>query len=434
MRKKKVVFKRTFLKNKLAKLFKNKNMMSRILVTILLLLVYRVGSFIPIPFVNVGAFKQLISGNSFFQYYDLFSGGNFSQFTIFSMGITPYINASIIISLLTMAIPKLYYLQKEGGEQGRREIERVTRWLTVVLSAVQGLALVIAYKQIINNSTPFKLAVVASIIIAGSLALVYIGEKITEIGVGNGVSLIIFISIATRIPTTVRSIITLTRAKTLSPIEDVILIAVILSALLVVTTINESERQIPVRYSGRSGGKLSLQEEESYIPIKVNMAGVIPIIFASSVVLFPTMISQFVPTSAFAKWTTKYLAWGSPLSLVLYVVLTYLFSFYYTNVVFDPEDVANKLHQNHGLIPGIRAGEKTERYLRSISYSLTFWGGLFLAVIAVMPSVLSYFIQGLSMQFGGTSLIIIVGVALETIKQIESNLTLTGNGNGFLTW
>lgn len=407
--------------------------MSRILITVLLLLVYRLGSFIPIPFINVGAFKQLISGNKFFQYYDLFSGGNFSQFTIFSMGITPYINASIIISLLAMAIPKLYYLQKDGGEQGRREIERITRWLTVILAGIQGFALVMAYKQIIIHYSVFKLIAVSIIIISGSLALVYIGEKITEIGVGNGVSLIIFISIATRIPTSIRSIVLYSKSKAITPVQDIILIAVVAAALFLVVAINESERKIPVRYSGRSGGKISFQEDESYIPIKVNMAGVIPIIFASSVVLFPTMLSQFIPATAFAKWTNKYLTWGSSLSLVLYVILTYLFSFYYTNVIFDPEDVAKKLHQNHGLIPGIRSGKKTEQFLRSISYSLTFWGGLFLAIIAILPNILSFYIKGLSIQFGGTSLIIIVGVALETIKQIESNLTLTGRGDGFLS-
>lgn len=402
----------------------------KILFTLALLFVYRLGSFIPVPYIDAMQLAKLINDGGIFGLFNIISGGNFGNFTIFAMGITPYINASIIMNLLAFAIPALESLQKEG-EEGRKKLAQYTRYLTIVLAIVQALGMSLSYGDLLVEKTAFTVFVVVLCITAGTTFLMYLGEEITENGIGNGISLIIFVSIISRIPSGISTIYEYVQAETLSIVGVILLIIFIIVSTVAVVAVTEGQRKIPVQYAKRVVGRKMYGGQSTHIPLRVNMAGVIPIIFASSLTLFPATLAQFFPNSGFSQWVAKYLAWGTPTTTIIYVILIVAFTYFYTAVTFNPFDIADNIKKQGGYIPGIRPGKPTVEYFTRIMNRLTLFGGIFLALIAIIPIIVGNFMGGVSLQFGGTSLLIIVGVALETVKQLESEMTMR-NYQGFL--
>ena len=401
----------------------------KILITLALLFVYRLGSFIPVPFIDTEQLSQLVNDNGIFGLFNIISGGNFGNFTIFAMSITPYINASIIMNLLAFAIPALEKLQKEG-EEGRKKLAQYTRYLTIILALIQALGMSLSFGDLLLEKTTFTVFTVVLCITAGTAFLMYLGEQITENGIGNGISLIIFISIVSRIPDAVFSMYNYVTIGTLSIISVLLFLVFIVVVVFGVVAIQEGQRRIPVQYAKRVVGRKMYGGQSTHIPLRVNMAGVIPVIFASSLALFPATLASFFPTSAFANWISTYFAWGSWLSTIIYVVLIIAFTYFYTAVTFNPFDVAENIKKQGGYVPGIRPGKPTVEYFSRIMNRLTLFGGVFLAIIAVIPIFVGNF-MGVNLQFGGTSLLIVVGVALETVKQIESEMMMRHH-QGFL--
>ncbi|MBI4858081.1 MAG: preprotein translocase subunit SecY [Acetobacterium woodii] len=401
----------------------------KILITLALLFVYRLGSFIPVPFIDTEQLSQLVNDNGIFGLFNIISGGNFGNFTIFAMSITPYINASIIMNLLAFAIPALEKLQKEG-EEGRKKLAQYTRYLTIVLALIQALGMSLSFGDLLLEKTTFTVFTVVLCITAGTAFLMYLGEQITENGIGNGISLIIFISIVSRIPTAIYQMYNYVTIGTLSIISILLFVVFIVVVVFGVVAIQEGQRRIPVQYAKRVVGRKMYGGQSTHIPLRVNMAGVIPVIFASSLALFPATLASFFPTSAFANWISTYFAWGSWLSTTIYVILIIAFTYFYTAVTFNPFDVAENIKKQGGYVPGIRPGKPTVEYFSRIMNRLTLFGGVFLAIIAVIPIFVGNF-MGVNLQFGGTSLLIVVGVALETVKQIESEMMMRHH-QGFL--
>ncbi|MGI6109273.1 MAG: preprotein translocase subunit SecY [Eubacteriaceae bacterium] len=402
----------------------------KIIYMLVLLLIYRLGTYIPVPFVDTTQLQKLVGEGGIFGLFDILSGGNFSNFTIFAMGITPYINASIIMNLLTFAIPALENLSHEG-EEGRKKIQQYTTYLTIALAVIQALGLTLSWGDILTVKNGLTVFTVVLIITAGTTLLMYIGNLITENGIGNGISLIIFISIVSRIPSAISTWYEYLQIGTINIIQLLLVIIGIVAAVIGVVAITEGQRKIPVQYAKRIVGRKQYGGQSTFIPLRINMAGVIPIIFATSITLFPATIANFFPNSGFAMWVAKYFAWGSWLTTILYIVLILAFTYFYTAVTFSPYDIADNLKKQGGYIPGIRPGKPTSDYLTKIMNRLTLFGGIFLAVIAVIPIVVGNFLGGISLQFGGTSLLIIVGVALDTVKQLESEMTMRQH-SGFL--
>ena len=402
----------------------------KLIYTLALLFVYRLGSFIPVPFIDTAQLAELVNDGGIFGLFDILSGGNFGNFTIFAMSITPYINASIIMNLLAFAIPALERLQKEG-EEGRKKIAQYTRYLTIVLALVQALGMSLSYGGLLTEKTGFTVFTVVLCITAGTTFLMFLGEKITENGIGNGISLLIFISIVSRIPSAIIEIYNYVTVGTMNVVSVILLIIGVVVAVIAVVAVTEGQRKIPVQYAKRVVGRKMYGGQSTHIPLRVNMAGVIPIIFASSLTLFPATLAQFFPNSGFSMWIAKYFAWGAPVTTVVYVLLTIAFTYFYTAVTFNPFDIADNIKKQGGYIPGIRPGKPTVEYLTRVMNRLTLFGGIFLSIIAIIPIVVGNFMGGVSLQFGGTSLLIVVGVALETVKQIESEMTMR-NYQGFL--
>lgn len=401
----------------------------KIIFTLALLFVYRLGSFIPVPFVDLAQLETLVNDNGMFGLFNIISGGNFGNFTIFAMSITPYINASIIMNLLAFAIPTLEKLQKEG-EEGRKKLAQYTRFLTIVLALIQALGMSLSFGDLLIDKTTFTVSTVVICITAGTAFLMYLGEQITENGIGNGISLIIFVSIISRIPSGIGELYNYVSIGTMSAISLILLLIFIVVVVFGVVAVNEGQRRIPVQYAKRVVGRKMYGGQTTHIPLRVNMAGVIPIIFASSLTLFPATISSFFPTSAFANWVTTYFAWGSWASTIIYVVLIVAFTYFYTAVTFNPFDVADNIKKQGGYVPGIRPGKPTVEYLSRIMNRLTLFGGAFLALIAIIPILVGDY-TGVNLQFGGTSLLIIVGVALEVVKTLEAEMMMRHH-QGFL--
>ena len=402
----------------------------KIFFTMVMLFIYRLGSFIPVPYIDSQQLATLVNSGGIFGLFDIISGGNFGNFTIFAMGITPYINASIIMNLLVFAIPALENLQKEG-EEGRKKIAQYTRYLTIALAIIQALGMSLSYQDLLIDKTPFTVFVVVLVVTAGTTFLMYLGEQITEYGIGNGISLIIFISIVSRIPSGIANIYNYVQVGTLNIVSLLLLIIFIIVATIAVVYVTEGQRKIPIQYAKRVVGRKMYGGQSTHIPLRVNMAGVIPIIFASSLTLLPATLANFFPNSSFSQWVSTYLGWGQPITTIIYIVLTVAFTYFYTAVTFNPYDIADNIKKQGGYVPGIRPGKPTVEYFTKIMNRLTLFGGFFLAVIAVIPIIVGAFMGGVNIQFGGTSLLIVVGVALETVKQLESELTMR-NYQGFL--
>ena len=406
----------------LANVYKIPELRQKIIFTLIMFAVFRLGTHIPVPGVDPSAIEQLFATGNLFGLLDLFSGGAFSKFSIFAMSITPYINAAIIMQLLTVVIPTLEQWSKEGQE-GHKKTTKVTRYLTVALAFFQAIGMSIGLKQAILNPSPVSILIIAITLTGGTIFLMWIGEQITANGVGNGISLIIFAGIVAALPKNLGTIYSYLQAGTISYFNAFVFAAIALLMIVFVIYIQEGNRRVPISYAKRVVGKKTYGGNSSHIPLKVNHAGVIPIIFASSVLMFPVTVAQFIQV----PWVTTlagYFAWGTPLQTSIYALLIIFFTYFYTAVTVKISDMAENLKKYGGFIPGIRPGKPTEEYLDTVMTRITLAGAFFLAFIAVLPNLVAGATHIEGVYFGGTALLIVVGVALNTMKQIESMVVM----------
>lgn len=421
--------------------WKVKDLRNRILVTLALLAVYRAGVFITVPGANVDAIREMVEGGMLFGFLDLVSGGGFKEFGIFALGISPYINSSIIFSLLTIAIPKLEAISKEG-EEGRKKIAKYTRYGTVVFAVINSLAisLYLSRSGMLYSSSwlprPMLIITIIVTLTTGSTFVMWLGDKITEFGLGNGASLIIFAGIVARYPNYVYQIYVKQQSGTVNIVDIILLVAFMLLLCAAVVVMNMSERRIPVQYAQRKVGMRSYGGQSSHIPINLNSAGVIAIIFAISVMQFPALMTQLFgasPTSTVYKlFNTGFLSekgWFYP---ILYVILIVFFTWFYTSITFKPDEVADNLQKNGGFVPGLRPGKPTEDYITSILNRMTIIGGVFAGIVAVTPIIIgNYTPFGNSVYLGGTSILIVIGVVMELGSQLKAQLAMR-HYEGFL--
>lgn len=419
----------------ISNIMKVDDLRKRIVFTLLVLIVYRIGAFIPVPNIDSQFLKAIDQqSNDVFGLLNTFSGGALFQFSIFAMGIMPYITASIIVQLLSMdVIPRFAQWAKEG-EVGRKKLAQITRYGTIVLGLIQGYGVSIGfnnyYGSLVINPSFTTYTVIAIVLTAGVAFLMWLGEQITENGIGNGISIIIFAGIVAAFPTSIKQIY----QKLFVDAGDALFLNIILAVLIVVAIIliiagtiyvQQGVRKIPVQYAKRVVGRKMYGGQSTHIPMKVNAAGVIPVIFAMSLLVFPATIAQFWSGNSVADWIIKHfsLTSNSPLAVVLYVLLIIGFTYFYTFVQINPMQMADQMKKNGGYIPGIRPGKTTAMYLTRVMTRITLSGALFLAAISILPMIFTK-IADLpnSVQIGGTSLLIVIGVGLETMKQIESQL------------
>ena len=413
----------------LANIFRITELRQKVLFTLAMFIVFRAGTHIPVPGVNASVIEQLFRSGNLFGLLDMFSGGALSKFSIFAMSITPYINASIILQLLKVVVPTLEQWSKEG-EEGFKKTTKLTRMLTVALAFIQACGMAYGLKMAINNPGIFSILLIALTLTAGTVFLMWIGEQITARGVGNGISLIIFAGIVSRLPDGLKVIFQSLQAGTVSLLNVILFAAIALAMVVFVIIISEGIRKIPVQYAKRVVGKKAYGGHTSYIPLKVNQAGVIPIIFASSVLMFPVTIAQFVDVP-WVKAMGKLFQWGSPLQTTLYVLMILFFTYFYTAVSLNIGDLSDNIKKNGGFIPGLRPGNPTTEYLDKVMSRITLAGAIFLSLIALMPHVIGWVTRIEGVYFGGTALLIVVGVALQTMKQIES-MVLMRHYHGFM--
>ena len=410
----------------------------KIVATLLLLLVYRIGVYIPVPGLSASALAGMVGNQSgLFGFMDIMGGGAFSKASIFAMSITPYINASIIMQLLTIAIPALERMQKEG-EEGRKKLAQWVRYGTVVLAFIQGTFMYIGFSSAILHPGVLSFLTITFGLTAGTAFIMWLGEQINEYGIGNGISLIIFVNIISRGPAAAASLIGIVSAyilegKLIVGILVILgIIAVFLAVIMFVIWVTQAERRIPVQYAKRVVGRKMYGGQSTHIPIKVNVAGVIPIIFAISILtFFPTIIGLVAPTSTSPFVNALKNFNNSPIYMLVYALLVIFFTFFYTIMVFNPVELANNVRKNGGFIPGIRPGKPTSDYITKVLNRITWFGAFFLALITVLPSLLQYVTTLKNMWFGGTSVLIMVSVALDTMKQMESQLMMR-HYKGFL--
>lgn len=433
--------------------FKVKELRKKMFMTLILILIFRIGCFITVPGLTKGAFDQL-SGNGMFRLYDMLSGSAFKNVSLFSMTISPYINASIIVQLLTVAIPALERMQKEGPE-GRRKLTKITRYVTLGLALFQAIMMYLQIQGATYNLFAdagsfdfFTFLIVILSFIAGTMVLMWLGDKITELGIGNGISMLIFAGIVAGAPSAAVALYDIIVSDTISAAlyARIILVAAILivflAVIIAVVWMEGGERRIPVQYAKRVVGRKVYGGQSTNIPIKVNSSGVLPIIFAMSMLQFPATIVAFFGKSGSTTGFTGFInsfsrgsGWGY---IIVYALLIVGFTFFYNIVYFDPNDIANNLKKNGGFVPGLRPGAPTADFIKRSSHRVTWFGAIFLAVLAVAPSLIqkiaSYInedIGSINLWFGGTTVLILVGVALETVRQLESQL-LMRNYRGFL--
>ncbi len=441
-----------------ANVFKVKDIRRRLFFLLLMIVVIRIGSQLPVPGTDGEYFKNWFDSQSgdAFNFFDAFTGGSFTQMSIFALNITPYITSSIIMQLLTIAIPKLEEMHKDG-EEGRKKIASITRYLTIGLSVFEGIAMSIGFGRqgLIpalsagsDSSMPEKIGAALVVVVcmtAGSAMLMWIGERITEKGVGNGISIVLTVNIVSTMPNDFAGLYeTFVKGKTIAKgaLAALIICAIVLAMVVFVLILNDATRRIPVQYSKKMQGRKMVGGQSSHIPLKVNTAGVIPIIFASSIMSFPMVIASFLGRTEGTGMGSEVLRllssnnWCNPerpiysIGLVIYVVLVIFFAYFYTSITFNPIEVADNMKKQGGFIPGIRPGKATTDYLTKILNYIIFIGAAGLVIVAIIPFFFNG-VFGAQVSFGGTSIIIVVGVVLETIKQIES-MMLVRNYKGFL--
>ncbi len=392
-------------------------------------LVFRAGTHIPVPGVDVSVIEQMFTSGNLFGLLDLFSGGALSKFSVFAMSITPYINASIIMQLLTVVVPKFEQWAKEG-EEGRKKITQVTRYGTVLLGFVQAIGMAVGLKAAIINPSIGSILLIALTLTAGTTFLMWLGEQITEKGIGNGISLIIFAGIVSALPNGIYTIYQYLMAGTINLFNVLLFLLIGVAMIVMVIVISQGQRRIPVQYAKRVVGRKTYGGHSTHIPLKVNQAGVIPIIFASSVLMFPVTIAQFIDIP-WVKTVADWFAWGTPLQTFLYAVLIIFFTYFYTAVTLNISDMAENMKKYGGFIPGLRPGKPTADYLDKVMTRITLAGSIFLAAIAILPNFIAAVTNIPGVYFGGTALLIVVGVALDTMKQIEA-LVLMRHYQGFM--
>lgn len=418
----------------LANAWKIPELRKRILYTLMMFVVFRLGSSIPVPGINNALLDQLFQNDAgFLSFFNLMSGGSFKRFTIFALGIAPYITASIIMNLLQIALPYFENLAKEG-EAGKKKMVQYTRYGTVVLSLIQATGITLGlFRPAFTDFNLVSASVAVIVLTAGTAFLMYLGEKITENGIGNGISLFIFAGILARVPTSAGTMLQQMKDGTLNVVSVVIFCVLAILIIAGVIYIQQGQRKIPVQYAKRQVGRKMYGGHSTHIPLKVNMAGVIPVIFAISLLMFPQTIAQFWPQSAFYLGLTKWFNHSGIVWNVLYALLIIAFTYFYTSVTFNPAEVAENMKKNGGFIPGIRPGKPTSDYLIKVLNRLTLAGAVFLALVAVLPNAILAIpaFSGMQMQFGGTSLLIAVGVSMDTMKQIEAQMVMR-HYQGFL--
>jgi preprotein translocase subunit SecY len=434
----------------------------RILFTLGLLAVYRVGAVIPTPGINYEVLERFFEQNrgTVFGFLDLFSGGNLRRFTIFALGITPYITASIILQLLTVVWPFLEKLSKEG-ELGRKKITQYTRYLTVILSFIQSFGIAVTLQRspaegsspiVYNPGFGFVFMTMLTLT-TGTAFIMWLGEQISERGIGNGMSLIIFAGIVSGLPHAGTEIFSKLATQQWSPLVVILLLAMMVAVVAFIVLVERAQRRISVQYAKRVVGRKVMGGQSTHLPLKVNVGGVIPVIFASSILTFPQTFGLAFPNSRFFKNMTEALHWGEPLYNLLYVTGIVFFCYFYTSIIFNPTEVADNMRKYGGFIPGIRPGKKTAEYVETILTRITFAGAIYLALIAIIPEFMitgfhvnhlplvgrwfdnlpNWILNGMGVQFyfGGTSLLIVVGVAMDTVQQVEAQLVMR-HYDGFL--
>ncbi len=428
--------------------FRIKDIRKKLLYTFMMLVVIRFGSELPIPGVNTTYFADFFARQTgdAFNFFDAMTGGSFTSMSVFALSITPYITSSIIMQLMTIAIPKLEEMQRDG-EDGRKKIAEYTRYVTVALALIESTAMAVGFggQGLLLNFNAGSVIVAVATMTAGSALLMWIGERITENGVGNGISIVLLFNIVSSLPDDINTLYTRFMAGRNIPVavvSAIIILAIIIAMVMFVIVLQDGERRIPVQYSQKMQGRRMVGGRSSSIPLKVNTAGVIPVIFASSIMSFPVVIAQFfnVDYTGIKGWILTMLSsssWFRPeqpvysVGLVIYLVLIVLFAYFYTSITFNPLEVANNIKKQGGFIPGIRPGKPTSDYLNNILNYIVFIGACGLMVVSLVPIIVSGLFTITHLSFAGTSLIIIVGVILETIKAIESQM-LVRNYTGFL--
>ena len=410
----------------------------KIIFTALILLIFRIGNAIPVPYVDTGLLNDYINqlSTTVLGLYNVMSGGAFAEATVFALGVQPYINSSIIIQLLTIAIPALERLAREGGEEGKKKIQSITRYATVAIAILQGWGYYMLMKNygILTNTGVWAALVIIASFIAGSSFVMWMGEQITEFGIGNGISIILFAGILSRVPAMVSSMVSGLKAGTLVWWAAVLVVIGILALIVLITWVNGAERRIPVQYAKRQVGRKMYGGQASTLPMKVNMSGVLPIIFAQSIAMIPSTIAAFCKQPAEGTFWYGFLNaidTKSVLYMIFYFLMIIGFSYFYSTIQFNPIEISNNLKKNGGFIPGFRPGKPTADFIKKVLNKVTLFGAIYLGVVAILPLLIGKIVNVPSLSIGGTSVIIVVGVALETVQALESQM-LMRQYKGFL--
>ena len=404
----------------------------KIIFTALILLIFRIGNAIPVPYVNTDLLKSYLEGMSttVLGLYNVMSGGAFAQATVFALGVQPYINSSIIIQLLTIAIPALERLARDGGEEGKKKIQSITRYATVAIAILQGWGYYMLMKNygILTEKSFWVALVMIASFIAGSSFVMWMGEQITEFGIGNGISIILFAGILSRVPSMVSSMISGLRAGTLAWWAAVLVVLGILALIVLITWVNGAERRIPVQYAKRQVGRKMYGGQASTLPMKVNMSGVLPIIFAQSIASLPVTIWTFIgipEEETVSRAIYDAIDTQSFIYMIVYFIMIIGFSYFYSTIQFNPVEIANNLKKQGGFIPGVRPGRATAAYIKNALNKITLPSAVFLALIAIVPSIIFSFTGNHLIQaFGGTSILIMVGVVLDTVDKLEGQIKM----------
>ena len=407
----------------------------KILFTLLVLVIYRIGSAIAVPYVNTDMLEQYLDsmGTTILGLYNVMSGGAFAQATVFAMGIQPYINSSIIIQLLTVAMPALERMQKEGGEEGKRKLQSITRYSTVAIALLQALGYYFIMKNnynILTNDSIWAALVIIVSFVAGSSFLMWLGEQCNEFGVGNGISMILFAGIISRVPAMASAVYSSVLSGNMHWLWAVLAVVGVLLLVVLIVFVNDAERRIPVQYAKRQQGRKMYGGQSSSLPMKVNMSGVLPVIFAQSIASIPATIGAFLPAPAegsFWAGLLNAIDTKSVLYLVIYFLMIIGFSYFYATIQFNPIEISNNLKRNGGFIPGFRPGKPTSDFIARVLGKITLFGAIYLGIVAIVPLVADKFMNssaGISLGIGGTSVIIVVGVALETVQALENQMVM----------
>ncbi len=412
----------------------------KIIFTLLILLIFRIGNAITVPYVNVSALEAQLDamGTTILGLYNVMSGGAFAQATVFALSIQPYINSSIIIQLLTVAIPALERLAKDGGEEGRKKIQSITRYTTVAIAILQGFGyymMMVRYNLLaVSDPTIWHALVIIVSFIAGSSFVMWMGEQVTEFGVGNGISIILFAGILSRVPTMVSSLIAYGSQAAINWLWVALLVVGILALIVFIVFINDAERRIPVQYAKRQVGRKMYGGQSTHLPMKVNMSGVLPIIFAQSIASLPITVWSFIGVpeqGTISRTIYDAIDTKSIIYMVVYFIMIIGFSYFYSSIQFNPVEIANNLKKQGGFIPGFRPGKPTVDFIRKVLNKITLFGAIYLGIVAICPLIVGKVMSSASLGIGGTSVIIVVGVALETVKALESQM-LMRQYKGFL--